>query len=541
MDQKRWPGGLPGRGQTGRWSSLLVAACIGLGAAGALAQQPSAVPTLRPDEVRTPETAALSPLPDEGADTPVLPQPLGLYDADRYRQVFQLQRAGKFRDAELVIGWLTDHSLVGHALAQRYLSPGYVASYAELSRWLRLYPDHPEALRLYALAVKRRPAGAAPVPRPEVDQFQAGTADDSSISGDPRWRAGLALWRAHDLAGAAAAFEALAKTDQDSPWDKAAAAYWAARAHLKNREPGKVSTWLGVAAQYPRTFYGQLAGRALGIEPSFVWSVKPLTRAGVRAVSGSRAGQRVLALIQIGEMGLAEDEMRGLLRGAGPDLAAGLHGIAQAYQLPSVALGLGIIAEQRPNVRADADLYPLPHWAPPGGFIIDRALLFALARQESGFDARAQSDAGAVGLLQIMPDTARTLDRRPQDLRDPATNLALGQKYLKQLLGDPSVNGDLILMSIAYNAGPGSLAKWRAADPGRDPLLFLESLPNEQTRNFVERVLANYWIYQDRLGQQTASLDQVAAGGWPSYQAQDDVATANAGRARAGMTGGGAN
>src|SRR5262249_9317567 len=222
-----------------------------------------------------------------------------------------------------------------------------------------------------------------------------------------------------------------------------------------------------------------------------------------------------------------EDEMRGLLPAANADLASGLLGIAQAYQLSSASLGLGVMAEQQDNVRADADLYPMFRWKPQGGFTMDRALVFALARQESGFDAHALSDAGATGLMQIMPSTAIAMGWSLKNLHEPATNLALGQAYMRRLLADPSVNGNLMLMMVAYNAGPGSLLKWLSAYSTRDPLLFLESIPNRETRDFVERVMANYWIYQDRLGQDSPSLDQVAAGGWPVYQAEDGVAAAS--------------
>ncbi|HEY2112324.1 MAG TPA: lytic transglycosylase domain-containing protein, partial [Dongiaceae bacterium] len=80
---------------------------------------------LRPNELaaaRGAETASLPPLPDGGASTIVLPQPLGLADADRYRQIFDLQRSGQFRQAESVLGWVNDHRLLGHVMAQRYLS-----------------------------------------------------------------------------------------------------------------------------------------------------------------------------------------------------------------------------------------------------------------------------------------------------------------------------------------------------------------------------------------------------------------------------------
>ena len=159
----------PGWGRTGNLAPLLVAAGISLAPAIAGAQSQTSVPTLRPNELggaRGAETASLSPLPDGGASTIVLPQPLGLADADRYRQIFDLQRAGQFRDAEAILGWVNDHRLLGHVMAQRYLSSSYRTTYPELAGWLQLYADHPEAPRVYALALKRRPAGSAGTPAP---------------------------------------------------------------------------------------------------------------------------------------------------------------------------------------------------------------------------------------------------------------------------------------------------------------------------------------------------------------------------------------
>ena len=530
-----------GRGRAWDWGLILVVAGIAFGGSCAQAQQ-ATVPTLRPESsasapdrsVYRLETAALPPNADRTIGTAVIPQPLDITDANRYRQIFDLQRQGRFRDAEAILGWVNDRRLTGHVLAQRYLHTSYTASYRELASWLEKYADHPEAPRIYRLALKRRPSGAAMPPRPEVDLFRVGTPDTSVISGNPHWRAGLAAWRRSNLSGAANEFELAAAAQNGSAWDISAAAYWAARAHLKNREPAKVSSWLRQAAQYPRTFYGQLARRALGLDPDFDWTAKPLSDASARALALSSKGQRALGLLQIGEPGLAEQEMQTLLRSAGPDLAAGLHAVAQVYQLPSIALGLGVLAEQQPNVRADADLYPVPHWRPTGGFTVDRALLFGLVRQESAFNASADNASGAAGLMQLMPATAKSMGGRRQDLHDPATNLALGQEYLRRLLADPAVDNNLFMMAIAYNAGPGTLAKWRAGDPTNDALLFVESLPNAQTRNFVERVMANVWIYQERFGQPTPSLEHVAAGGWPIYQSQDGFAAASNGTTSSG-------
>src|ERR1700759_5224282 len=94
----------PGWGWTGVLAPLLVAAGIGLAPLVALAQQQTSVPTLRPGDGRDAETASLSPLPVGGPGPAVLPQPLGLADADRYRQIFDLQDDGRFREAEVVLG-----------------------------------------------------------------------------------------------------------------------------------------------------------------------------------------------------------------------------------------------------------------------------------------------------------------------------------------------------------------------------------------------------------------------------------------------------
>ena len=107
-------------------------------------------------------------------------------------------------------------------------------------------------------------------------------------------------------------------------------------------------------------------------------------------------------------------------------------------------------------------------------------------------------------------------------LYDPGLNLALGQRYLAMLLADGNVDGDLFRLAAAWNGGPGNLQKWRRQiKHGNDPLLFIESIPSPETRVFIERLLANLWIYRDRMGQPAPSLDALAAGNWPVYTALD--------------------
>jgi soluble lytic murein transglycosylase-like protein len=100
--------------------------------------------------------------------------------------------------------------------------------------------------------------------------------------------------------------------------------------------------------------------------------------------------------------------------------------------------------------------------------------------------------------------------------------MALGQKYLAHLLDDDSVRGNLFMLAAAYNAGPGTLRRWlKTVKFDDDPLLFIESIPSGETRIFIERVVANFWIYRERLGQDSPSLDAVAVGLWPYYVALD--------------------
>ena len=107
-------------------------------------------------------------------------------------------------------------------------------------------------------------------------------------------------------------------------------------------------------------------------------------------------------------------------------------------------------------------------------------------------------------------------------LFDPALNIDVGQRYIDHLLTHDGIDGDLLRMATAYNAGPGNLAKWRRKmSDVDDPLLFIESLPSRQTRDFVEKVVANLWIYRGRLGQPLPTLDAVAAGDWPAYTPLD--------------------
>ena len=195
-------------------------------------------------------------------------------------------------------------------------------------------------------------------------------------------------------------------------------------------------------------------------------------------------------------------------------------------------MALGAEMSKLDGQRHDAAAFPLPSWEPEGGYGIDRALIFALIRQESKFKAGAKSRLGARGLMQLMPRTARFAARierikgvNSRTLLNPELNIALGQSYVRHLLTHEMVNGNIFYLLCAYNAGPGNLKKWLPkTNFAEDPLLFIESIPSRETRIFIERVLTNYWIYRIRFNQSLASMDALARGQWPHYTSERDLA-----------------
>jgi soluble lytic murein transglycosylase len=351
------------------------------------------------------------------------------------------------------------------------------------------------------------------------------------------WITGLAYFRNGYYGDAARYFEALAQTPQGQAWDLAAGAFWAGRSHLRNRRPDLVTPWKSLAAQYPRTFYGLLAIRTLGLGSPFSFDNPTITTADVQTLLRSTGATRAFALMQIGDPERAETELRRVAAGTGVSALRPLLAIALRNNMPGLALRLGRELADSDGRRHDGALFPIPKWDPTGGYDIDRALVFAFMRQESAFNVKALSPAGARGLMQVMPDTAAHLGVARDKLFDPRTNVGLGQTYIKKLLENDVVQGDLIRLAAAYNGGPGNLARWKRkqdmlGDPGDDALVFIESLPAPETRHYITRVLYNYWVYAERLGQPTPSLDLIAAGEWPTYIALDGKARGVARNAR---------
>lgn len=368
------------------------------------------------------------------------------------------------------------------------------------------------------------------------------TTETAAYAPIANWNAGLAAWRLGRWDEARRHFEALARSPNQSTWIKSAAAFWAARTELRDHRPQDYAYWLRVAAEEPRTFYGLLARHILGIKENLEFEPDPFTEFDAQMILSTAAGRRLFALLAIGEQEFATAELRQLAAHASPSLLQSLASLADRANLPSVSLELAAMQTDGSGQSHDLALYPVPRWQPLGGFTVDRALIFALMRQESQFLPQARSNAGATGLMQLMPATARSMASRAglplashgiqaerAALREPAYNLTLAQEYVKVLLNDSRIKDNLILFAASYNHGPTAVIKWFESRPEyqKDPLLFIESLPWQQSRIFTLRVLTNYWIYRMRLNQPTPDLDQLADGQWPTYIAQDGTTLAD--------------
>jgi soluble lytic murein transglycosylase-like protein len=160
----------------------------------------------------------------------------------------------------------------------------------------------------------------------------------------------------------------------------------------------------------------------------------------------------------------------------------------------------------------------MPALEPAAGFTVDKALVYAIAYQESRFNPGAISPVGAIGLMQLMPETAALasgdtrLKRDFTPLFDPAYNMKVGQDYITYLR-DRGVGYDILRTVAAYNGGPGSVMKALSrVGQDADPLLLIESLPAQETRDYVEKVMAAYWSYKRMWGQETKTLDALAGG-----------------------------
>ncbi|HBC15662.1 MAG TPA: lytic murein transglycosylase [Erythrobacter sp.] len=352
----------------------------------------------------------------------------------------------------------------------------------------------------------------------------AGTVRDNGsgpwvAEGD--WAAGLAAWRLGDCDRAAEAFQRSAAASTN-PNLTAAAHYWASRALIRCRFPEKSDEQLRGAARFPETLYGMLAHEQLGRDLPETHAQPDLTEADWRRLRDEDAVQQAVMLAEIGRRDEAADDLVWLVRTGDPEDYPALSRLARALGLTGAQTFMAYNAPRgegaHPSLR-----YPVTFRTPVGGWRVDPALAFAHALQESNFRERAVSPAGAIGLMQIMPITQREYAASINmssnaDLKDPAVNLAFGQRTLESLSTAGYTQGRLPKIMAAYNAGPSPVARWESEirDAG-DPLLYMESIPYWETRGYVAVVMRNYWMYLRQADAPAPSRIDLAENDWPQF------------------------
>jgi soluble lytic murein transglycosylase len=365
---------------------------------------------------------------------------------------------------------------------------------------------------------------------------------------EARFRLAWLTWRAGDGDRALAELVQLdADAAPDDAYEHARAAYWRGRI-LAERGPAGLdearALWAGLVEAAPADYYAllaraRLAGRqdaalpdplVAGVLPEAIPPEKALA-----PLAGDRHLLAGLALLRAGLGRQAAEELRAVERGVLPagDLAplialAELLERARDLHAAHNLLRLGARAELRrppqgPVRRlwevAYPQAFPEEVARATGPVGVPRELLLALMREESALDPEVVSAAGAVGLTQLMPATARAVARRHRwpaperaALTDPATSTRIGAAYLGELL--VRFKGSPALALAAYNAGENAVERWRAAAAGRPLDEFVEEIPYDETRGYVKRVLRSYASYRLLAAPQaTASKGGPAAAG----------------------------
>ncbi len=297
----------------------------------------------------------------------------------------------------------------------------------------------------------------------------------------------------------------------DTPLSKSRGSYWSGRASeaLKNQEIAQ--KWYAVAAQYKETFYGQLAAEKLGqnyfLPPRITPSVS------LAAKTSFSKNEIVEAIRWLNTAGLKRDTDLFLLRLGknSRDQSEYVQAIQLANQLgrQNIAIKIAQDLQKEKGFSFYGYLYPVLKKELSKIKDVEWALINAIIRQESRFDEQAKSHAGARGLMQLMPATAKETARNNGVAHQlswltsrPDHNIFLGSRYLRQMVD--RYDGHYALAAAAYNAGPGRVDRWlkEFGDPRRgqiDYLDWIELIPIYETRNYAQRVLEAVNVYRQQL------------------------------------------
>jgi soluble lytic murein transglycosylase len=325
---------------------------------------------------------------------------------------------------------------------------------------------------------------------------------------DAQWHAGWVALRYGNKPREAARYFTTLHLRVTTPISRARASYWAGRALEVSDSSAAAKPWYTQAAGNSTTYYGQLAAQKLPSTIVYLRSDPAPTALSLENSDLNELINTAKALDEVGQSKLA----RGFLRVA----ARAAPSRADAAAIAAAARALGYLElsvfTARQAARSGLILMEAgyPVIAVPTTNAPEQALTLAIIRQESSFDQDARSRVGALGLMQLMPATAREVARElkityvlEKLTADPDFNMRLGSSYLQAQL--KNFDGSYVLAIAAYNAGPRRVTQWlkERGDPrdtAIDTIDWIERIPFAETRNYVQRVLEALHVYRLRLG-----------------------------------------
>lgn len=342
---------------------------------------------------------------------------------------------------------------------------------------------------------------------PHALEWYANAGDAALSDSQIAWKARAAM-RAADWNQVLAAIQALPAQQQREPTWR----YWRARA-LRVLGAGDAADGLlrGLAGQ--KNFYGLLAAEELGIATAPEWNGYRPAQADLDRVRSLEGIRRALELYRLGLDNEALREWLWAIRSFDDrDLITAAE-VARLANEPDRAINT---ADRTLLIHDFAQRFPTPHRealvAAARQWNLDEAIVYGIVRQESRFVPEARSRVGATGLMQLMPATARWVARqiqirpfKPDMLVRPELNLQMGAYYFGRVLADL---GHPILATAAYNAGPARARRWRD-DRALEGAIYTETIPFNETRDYVKKVFTNAWFYRHRLNGKAASLHEL--------------------------------
>jgi soluble lytic murein transglycosylase len=302
------------------------------------------------------------------------------------------------------------------------------------------------------------------------------------------------------------------------PLSQSRAEYWLARAAEAAGDDAEAKRQYRLAGDYATTFYGQLALAALGKTTLRLDTPRKPDAAARKRFAKLELVQVMLRLVEVKRDDRNSIFMRHLAKTlTDPTQLMLLTAMAEKEGNHNLALQLGKVAASR-GLPVDTLAFPvaaIPKSAKTAG--VDKAIVYAIARQESAFHPGAVSRAGARGLLQLMPGTAKQMARKAgvsyskkKLTSDPGYNATLGAHYLEAML--ERFNGSYVMTFAAYNAGPSRVDRWIKTygdprDPDVDVVNWVELIPFTETRNYVQRIMENQQVYRARLGSSALTIE----------------------------------